>query len=117
MALRALEANSYNGEDYTTVKDLSILWSTLSKQAIILKNKYYQVNDLTLLEEANKKFIMAVQVMDYQKRIAKDEDFSLNEGKTYHQVFEHAVETNFLLYQKTKKSDYLDQAFFFSEKE
>ncbi len=92
------------------------LVKTLEKKGEIFLKLSINSDDMKYLKEADEVFKIASVVLDQIRRSYKAESSKLDLSSTSKIIYEKALETSYILYQKTRFTGYLNQAFEYSEK-
>jgi len=98
------------------VLDKNIFLSTLALKAQTLTKKHLIKNNLNDLESAYNNFLLCDSLIDDLRRSFVDFNDQLIFNRTASQVYEDAIYTCFLLHNFTEEYKYVEQAFYFSEK-
>ncbi|NND34811.1 MAG: CHAT domain-containing protein, partial [Saprospiraceae bacterium] len=88
----------------------------LGEKGQILKDYSQQTQDEELLKLAMTTFSRAIEAIDAAQFSYKSKGSVANLKAEFDPVYEHAIAVAFMLYEKSKEDQYLDQAFKFSEK-
>jgi len=98
------------------VLDKNIFLSTLALKAQTLTKRYLIKNRFEDLESAYNNFLVCDSLIDDLRRSFVDYNDQLIFNRTASQVYEDAIYTCFLLKNFTDENKYIEEAFYFSEK-
>lgn len=121
---KALTSSLLNFKDSIDVYKNPILSSILSERYVLssllgkaktFKTLYHKSQDQKQLEAALQNYQLAIQLIEISRRGYKAEGSKQFLTESALPIFEQAIETAFLLYQKTQKNEYLNTAFQFAE--
>lgn len=111
---KALNANSFQKNQFKNVLNLDYLITTLNEIGKIYTAKYYKEADIKALHQARLYFLMSAEAMDtLQNTFTESNAKQLLLQKNY-TIYEDILEANFLLFQQTDSLQYLQDAFQYS---
>jgi len=99
----------------TTPKDK--LMEILSAKANALRMKYILYPEqVESLHTAYSTYTLLARLLEIMRRSYKSEDYKLFFGEKNHPIFQQAIQVSLFLYEATGDSQYIESAFFLSEK-
>ena len=110
-----MKASNINLRD-GKIQDERIQLQLLSDKADIYISKYYQQHDLLDLENAVEVFFQISSLIDNLRKSYKAKGSMLILAESFSDNFRKAVKACYKLYQNTNEKKYIDDAFFFAEK-
>lgn len=116
LALKAID-NSAQGEfSFQKARSPKYLLNIYQAQTNTLFSYYLVNRDSTLLHNANKAGELAIQLIEFMKSSYRESESKQMLVGDYYPIFEKAIEVKFKLWEISKDSSYLHQAFELAEK-
>lgn len=110
------ENDSYqNPEQFTGVFSFINLFNTLTAKAAALEKWYQQEKDIELLKTALAAYQSAFKLADYVEKTYDSDEARLFLGKIKYIVHSKPIDVSILLYDLTKKRNYLEDAYSFDQ--
>ncbi len=111
------EYDSYkNPEQFSGVFSYINLFNTLTSKAAAFDNWYQQEKDIKFLNAALATYQSAFKLADYVEKTYDSDEARLFLGKIKHTVHSRPIDVSLLLYNLTKKREYLEEAYLFDQR-
>lgn len=105
-----------NPEEFTGVFSFINLFNTLTAKAAAFEGWYQQEKNIDLLKAALAAYQSAFKLADYVEKTYDSDEARLFLGKIKYTVHSKPIDVSLLLYDLTKKKNYLEDAYLFDQR-
>ncbi|MBC7873332.1 MAG: tetratricopeptide repeat protein, partial [Ferruginibacter sp.] len=105
-----------NPEEFSGVISFINLFKTLAAKASAFENWYQHEHDIELLKASLNAYQAAFKLADYVEKTYASDEALLFPGKIKYTVHSKPINVSLLLYDRTKKRNYLEEAYLFDQR-